>query len=67
MNYDKLKEIGLNDTQIKQVLSEHNKVIDSPINTDKQLVNKRKRDEIMAVEDTETRQRLIINNPELFR
>ena len=68
MDYDKLKEMGLSDVQINQVISEHNRAKgDSPLSRDEQLEKRRKRDEIMAVRDTETRQRLIQDNAELFR
>jgi len=64
MDINKLKEIGLTDRQIEQVVAEFNR---NNSVTNEELENKRKRDEILAVKDNGIRQQLIKENMELFQ
>lgn len=68
MNADKLKALGLTPSQIQGVLTEHSRVLFNGhgVITHEKLEARRKREEIMAIEDTEVRQELIKENSELF-
>lgn len=68
MDADKLKEMGLTSTQIDQVITEHNRALSGGSNgiTSEKLKAQRKRDEIMAIKDTQIRQELITKHKNLF-
>lgn len=69
MNINKLIEIGLTSTQINEVITEHNRVLQdgNSVLENEKLAAKKKRDEIMSIEDIAIRQELINSNIELFK
>lgn len=68
MDKEMLKRIGLTSKQIDQVLHEHNRTKhnEGSIVINERLEKQRKRDEILSIEDNHIRQKLILENMELF-